>query len=280
MLRVAHLDLSASPLAPGRSPVRIRYRERGSGDPILVLHGGWGHDLYSFDAAIERLSRRYRMIAPDRSGYAGSTGIEDLPGDFHHRAVDETIAVMDEIGLARAGVWGHSDGAVIALLMALAAPDRVAALVVEAMHLWGAKPSSRAFFERAAEAPASFGEPVSAALAREHGPGWAEVVARHGRAWLRIAEAGAADLYGGRLGEISTPTLVVHGGRDPRTEPGELDAIRARLPRADFLVLPEGGHSPHSEPATAEVVTARVESFFSTVARPIQGRDQEHRCGD
>lgn len=265
MRTVAHLDLAASPLAPGSSPVRIQYREWGRGRPIVVLHGGWGHDLYSFEAAIERLAARYRVIAPDRSGYAGSTPIEDLPGDFHRRAVAETFAVLDRLGVDRAGIWGHSDGAVIAVLMALTAPERIAGVVLEAMHLWGAKPASRGFFERAAEGPASFGEAVSSALAREHGERWPQVVALHGRAWLRIADAGAPDLYDGGLPSLDVPALVVHGGNDPRTEPGELNAIRAALPTADWLVLPEAGHSPHSEPATAEAVTAAVNEFFDRV---------------
>ena len=61
------------------------------------------------------------------------------------------------------------------------------------------------------------------------------------------------------------PTLVIHGARDPRTEPGELDALRAALGDASarFAILPEGGHSPHSERATADEVTrARRQRFL------------------
>jgi pimeloyl-ACP methyl ester carboxylesterase len=58
---------------------------------------------------------------------------------------------------------------------------------------------------------------------------------------------------------------VIHGALDPRTEPGELnamrDALRPGIGPASFEILAEGGHSPHSERATADDVTRLVESF-------------------
>ena len=75
-------------------------------------------------------------------------------------------------------------------------------------------------------------------------------------------EADAADLYDGRLPEMRVRTLIVHGGRDPRTEPGELAALRAALPRADVAILEAGAHSPHSERAAADDVTRAVSEFL------------------
>ena len=87
-------------------------------------------------------------------------------------------------------------------------------------------------------------------LAREHGERWRDLIRTNGAAWLQIAAERTAhddDLYGGRLATLGVPALVVHGARDPRTEPGELDALRAALGGvATFAILPEGGHSPHS----------------------------------
>jgi pimeloyl-ACP methyl ester carboxylesterase len=81
-------------------------------------------------------------------------------------------------------------------------------------------------------------------------------------------------LYGGKLPGFQLPTLVIHGARDPRTEPGELDALRQALGRAGraagpvarFEILPEGGHSPHSERATADEVTRLARRFLATLA--------------
>lgn len=246
----------------------IYYREVGSGEPLVFLHGGWGYEVYPFDRQIAALEATHRIIIPDRMGYgrsprASSTNAR-IELDFHARAADETRALLDRLGLERPVLWGHSDGAVIALLLALATPDRVAALVLEAMHLGGHKPASRGFFETILRNPDSVGERVATTLARDHGAGWRELITRHSTVWLRLADERPpdADFYDGRLGGLRVPALVLHGARDPRTEPGELDAIRAALPHARFVVLPEGGHSPHSERATADRVTGIVAGFL------------------
>jgi pimeloyl-ACP methyl ester carboxylesterase len=118
--------------------------------------------------------------------------------------------------------------------------------------------------------PDDLGERVTAVLERDHGVRWRDLIRTNGEAWLRIASdpsAPGADLYGGRLGQLRVPTLVIHGARDPRTEPGELEAMRAALIGGDdgstrFRILAEGGHSPHSERATAEEVTRIAFEFL------------------
>jgi pimeloyl-ACP methyl ester carboxylesterase len=265
---VPYLDLAASALAPGVSPVRVYYRDAGAGPPIVILHGGWGYDIYPFERQIGALAPGYRVIAADRTGYGRSTRLERQATDFHRRAAGETFAMIEALQLDRPIVWGHSDGAVIALLMGLSDPDRLCGLVVEAAHFWRSKPGSREFFETMMRDPDGLGERVAGVLAREHGDGWRDLIRTNGDAWLRIAGdplAPAPDLYGGRLGELSLPTLVIHGALDPRTEPGEFDAMRDALRPgigpASFEILAAGGHSPHSERATADEVTRLVESF-------------------
>ena len=280
------IDLGSSPLAPGKSPVRVHYRDAGSGRPIVILHGGWGYEVYPFDRSIAALSPSHRVIAPDRTGYGHSARLDRQETDFHHRAAAETFAVIAALGLDRPILWGHSDGAVIALLMALDDPDRMSGLIVEAAHVYRRKPASRLFFETMMRDPDGLGERVTSVLAREHGDGWRDLIRTNGDAWLRIADdpaAPTADLYDGRLSTLRVPTLVIHGARDPRTEPGELEALReaigrthrsAPTPVADvgadsrvgpvrFEILAEGGHSPHSERATADRVTRAVHAFVS-----------------
>jgi pimeloyl-ACP methyl ester carboxylesterase len=249
------ISIARTPLAPGVSPARIHYRDFGSGSPIVVLHSGWGYDPYPFDRQIAALAPRHRIVIPDRSGYGGSPSIDILPPDFHHRAVEETLAVADGLKLQRPVVWGHSDGAVIALLLALAAPGRIAGAIVEAPHFFRRKPKSRRFFELVIANPAS-----------------TPVMRLHARTWLQIGEnaaSGSDDLYGGRLSELRVPLAVIRGDRDPRTEPGEVDMLTAASGvRPDVLTLPAGGHSPHSEPATADEVTRFVRRFLDSLARP------------
>jgi pimeloyl-ACP methyl ester carboxylesterase len=267
---VPHIELASSALLPGVSPVRVHYRDAGAGRPIVILHGGWGYEVYPFDRQIAALTGGYRVVAPDRSGYGQSGPIERQETDFHHRAAAETWSVIGALGLDRPILWGHSDGAVIALLMGLSAPDRVRQIIVEAGHFLRNKPSSRGFFEMMMGNPDDLGERVTAVLERDHSARWRDLIRTNGEAWLRIASdpsAPGADLYGGRLGQLRVPTLVIHGARDPRTEPGELEAMRAALIGGDdgstrFSILAEGGHSPHSERATAEEVTRIALEFL------------------
>jgi pimeloyl-ACP methyl ester carboxylesterase len=264
------LTLDASPLAPGRSPVHIDYRDAGHGPPVVFLHSGWGYEVYPFDRQAEALSGERRIVAPNRSGYGRSTPIDDLPTDFHDRAMRETHAVIDALDLERPFVWGHSDGAIVALMLALAAPERIAGVIVEATHFFKTKPHSRPFFDALIANPRSIGPTTSAQLERDHGPDWPEVIVRHSRAWRRIAAEAASpaeNFYGGRLGDIATPVLMIHGARDPRTEPGEIDALRRAFEarthaRTRISVLADGGHSPHSERATSDAVTKIAREFI------------------
>ena len=105
---------------------------------------------------------------------------------------------------------------------------------------------------------------------RDHGGRWRDVIRMNGLAWLRIGEtriASGDDLYGGRLASLRVPTLIVHGAKDPRTEPGELDALRAALPAARIALIREGGHSPHSERLAGGAATAAAEGFLADVTR-------------
>src|SRR5713226_8889985 len=117
------VELATSPHVPGITPVTIHYRDHGRGSPLIILHGGWGYDVYPFDQQIEAFGKQFRILIPDRSGYGHSTHIcADMPLDFHRRAAAETVALLDALGIPKAIFWGHSDGAVIAAMMGLHSP--------------------------------------------------------------------------------------------------------------------------------------------------------------
>lgn len=249
------MELAESRHAPGVKPVMIHYREYGQGKPLVFLHGGWGYGVYPFDAQIDALRREYRILIPDRSGYGRSSRVAgEMPVDFHNHAAEETIQVFDVLGIKRAVLWGHSDGAVIAAKIALRAPERCERLILEAFHLLKNKPRSRSFFERFSNLPEDLGEETQRLLAQDHGEDWARVPLRNCGAWIRIAdEAGSTneDLYGGRLGKLRVMTLFLHGRLDPRTEPGEMERVRKEVPQARVRFVENGKHSPHSETEAA-----------------------------
>lgn len=250
---IANID--ESPLAPGISPIEIHYRDSGTGSPLVFLHGGWGYEIYPFDRQIAALGDRYRVLIPDRTGYGRSLGIDHLPSDFHQRAAIETLHLLEALHVERPVLWGHSDGAVIAAMIGLAEPDRIQAVILEAFHFYRSKPGSRDFFETMAGDPALLGERVTTTLARDHGEDyWRKLIVMNGGAWLKIADESThpkQDLYDGKLGALRVPCLFLHGSRDPRTEPDEMEAVREQLPAARIEIIEGGAHSPHSESAAS-----------------------------
>ncbi len=252
------VELKNSPHAPGVRPVPIHCRDVGSGRPVVFLHGGWGYGVYPIDRQIEAFGEQVRFVIPDRSGYGRSAQLpRPMPTDFHRRAAEETLLVLDALGIERAVLWGHSDGAVVATMIGLSAPERCAHLVLEAFHFHRNKPGSHAFFQRFADHPEEVNEKAQSSLAADHGAKrWEQVIQRNCRVWLKLAAQSArpgedlgGDLYDGRLGELKEPVTFMLGRHDPRTEPGEMERAHEVLAGAEarFIFIKDGRHSPHSE---------------------------------
>jgi 3-oxoadipate enol-lactonase len=265
---VPFATLPESPLAPGMGPASIHYRDRGLGPAVVLLHGGWGYEAYPFGVQVDALAGGHRVLAPDRTGYGRSGRLPELPDGFHRPMAEETIRLLDVLGIERAALWGHSDGAVVAAWAAILFPDRVTAILLEALHFWTAKPGSLEFFRTGSEAPERFGDEVRRALVRDHGEAdWRGVVGMGARAWLRIIGRGmrdGEDLFDGRLGEVACPALLLHGTRDPRTEPGEIEAAARALPAARLSLL-EAGHAPHTSSTSGAACTRLAVEFLSEV---------------
>lgn len=261
------MELRESPHAPGVGPVRIHYREGGAGRPIVYLHGGWGYLCYPIDDQLRAFGRQYRFLMPDRSGHGLSTPVAgEMPVDFHQRAATETFLFMDAMQIDRSIVWGHSDGAVIGAFMALTHPERCERLILEAFHYFREKNGSREFFSRAAASPLNLGERTRNKLSADHGETyWPHVVRRNARVWLRIGQASTGpqdDLFGGKLRALRVPVLFVHGRKDPRTEPGEIERASQSIPGCEVHFIENGTHCPHNEAEAVEEFNAAARTVI------------------
>ena len=106
--------------------------EKGRGPALILLHGN-GEDGSYFSHQMEAFSDRYRVIAVDTRGH-GRTPRGDAPFTIRQFA-DDLLAFMDAQGLAKADILGFSDGGNIALVFALAHPERVGRLILNGANL-------------------------------------------------------------------------------------------------------------------------------------------------
>ena len=107
--------------------VHTWYAEHGTGDPLLLLHGAFT-DASEFGANIPALAERFHVFTPERRGHGHSP---DVPGPISYDLMAaDTVAFLEELEIGRAQLVGHSDGANVALLVALSRPDLVGRLVL------------------------------------------------------------------------------------------------------------------------------------------------------
>ena len=120
---------------------RVAYIDRGSGEPIVLLHG-CPFQSFEYSKVIPLLARHYRVIAPDLLGL-GDT-IVRLDDDYRlPNQVRMVVGLLDRLGIRRAHFVGHDHGGAIVQLMMDSYADRLVAVVltnVEAYDQWPSDP--------------------------------------------------------------------------------------------------------------------------------------------
>lgn len=230
-----------------RDGVRLYWKLEGEAErPPLVLLHAIGTDMGLWDAAVPALLRAFRLLRVDARGH----GASDAPAGDYGMAMlaADVLAAMDMAGIGKAAIAGVSLGGMIAMEMALAAPDRVTAL---ALVCTSAALDSAIWAERVVSVRADGVAAIAeAAMGRYLSPGFATAhpaIAASIRNTLvetpadGYAGAGAAirdmDLLG-RLSGIVVPTLVIAGDRDVSTPfAGHGERIAAAIPGARVLHL-------------------------------------------
>lgn len=104
----------------------MEYAERGTGRPILMIHGTGGGFDQGLHFAAPLVTAGYRVIAPSRFGYLRS----EFPANAGTAAqADAFVDLLDALGIERLPVAGGSAGALPAIEFAIRHPDRCSALV-------------------------------------------------------------------------------------------------------------------------------------------------------
>jgi pimeloyl-ACP methyl ester carboxylesterase len=111
----------------GVGGVTTWYAEHGTGDPLVLLHGGFS-DASEFGGTIPALAEHFHVFTPERRGHGHTP---DVPGPISYDLMAaDTAAFLDNLEIGRSHLVGHSDGANVALLVALSRPDLVDRLVL------------------------------------------------------------------------------------------------------------------------------------------------------
>ncbi|HEX3551092.1 MAG TPA: alpha/beta hydrolase [Candidatus Elarobacter sp.] len=237
---------------------------RYDGDPalasIVLLHEGLGSISLWRDFPRRLHERTGRtVVAYSRYGYGNSDVFAEPrePDYMHHEAQVVLPQLLAALGIERPILFGHSDGASIALIFAGAHPDRVRALVLEAPHVFVEDLSVRSI----AKAKTTFETTdLPARLARHHADaratffGWNDI-------WLdpRFRDWNI-EAYAER---VRRPVLLVQGTRDEYGTAAQLASIADRIPGTQTLLVPNAGHSPHRD--APELVLDRTAAFVESV---------------
>ncbi len=234
--------------------------------PGLLLVHGFGGAKEDFADHVDALAHDHRVVVFDHRGHGESDAPTD-PGAYSlDRLAADTLEVADATGLRDLRLLGHSMGGMVTRRMALAHPDRLAALV---------------FMDTSPGPPPGLDPELvafGAEIVREHGmgelkrvqdelsplgsaayerviverPGFREYTERKWASlspvmWMTLAvEIVDQPDQLDALAALSLPTLVVVGEQDQTFVPPSR-AIAATITGADLVVIPDAGHSPQFE---------------------------------
>ncbi len=249
--------------------VRIYHKVEGkAGRPAIVLLNSIGTEMAMWDRAVPYLLDHFLVVRIDTRGH----GASDAPaGDYSlPMLAGDVLAVMDAAGVEKAVIAGVSLGGMIAMELALAAPERVSGL---APICTTATVHGQMWADRIAKVRAAGMESiVDGVMPRfldadfvENCPEYAETIQR---AFLSTSPTGYSGCGAAirdmalldRLGEITAPTLVVIGTFDQATPlKGNGEFILAGIAGSKMAEVPGAHISPIGAPA--EIAAALVEHF-------------------
>jgi pimeloyl-ACP methyl ester carboxylesterase len=212
--------------------VKTWYAEHGSGDPLVLMHGGLV-DARFFGPNLDALAERFHVYTPERRGHGHTP---DVPGPITYQLMaDDTIAFLEAVVGEPADLMGHSDGAFTAMLVAMQRPELVKRLVL----------ISGGFHKKGEAAPDM--EWNVDELEGFLGPAYGEV-SPDGQDHFRvvatkIGEMAAVEpnLQASELAKVTQRTLVMFSDDDLMTLPHAVEMYDA-LPNAELAIVPGTSH--------------------------------------
>jgi pimeloyl-ACP methyl ester carboxylesterase len=221
--------------------LQLYYELHGSGSPLVLLHGGMLTIDLSFGDLIPALAGRHRLIAVELQGHGRTADIDRAITPAN--SASDVVALLDQLGIDRADVLGHSMGAAVAMELAVSFPDRVRSIVPmsvtvrpDGMHPDFSDPARMATSTRMPTQQdfAAFTEAYQRLSPHPE----------HFTEFMAALSSSDADLVGwsdAQLAGITAPVLVVLGDRDFMTV-AHGDLMLELIPGSRLAVLPNTTH--------------------------------------
>jgi pimeloyl-ACP methyl ester carboxylesterase len=273
--------------------VRIAYQVSGDGPfdvvwaPGTMSHLDLDWEMPQRALFFERFSKFCRLIRFDKRG----TGLSDRPVKMAtlEERTDDIRAVMDDVGIESANIFGVSEGGSMACLFAATYPQRVNSLLVwgaqarwiaSADHPWGqTQEQHNEMIAMIQDDWPSFDYITGpgAGMGRDAAPAAIESLARYMRAAASPSAVHAYEQMNGQidtrpiLPSIQAPTLVMNRTGDPCANVEAARDMASRIPGATFLEYPGNSHSMMLD--DMETVLSDIQEF-TTGERPVDSFDR------
>src|SRR3954469_9734761 len=215
--------------------LQLYYEVRGSGRPLVLLHGGLMTIDLNFGSMVEPLARNHRVVAVELQGH-GHTADVDRPMTIEDQA-DDVVALLDHLEIADADLFGFSLGGIVACAVALRAADRGGKLILASADVYRPPAHDTApIDDDRLPTPADFQEMRDAYEAVAPDP---EHFDAFGERLTAIVHGFAG--WTDELRTLRAPTLLMFGDRDFVPLP-DVVATAEVLPNAQLAVLPGTTH--------------------------------------
>lgn len=261
------------------SGLKINYRVAGSGDPLVLLHGGFGFDSRSWGPQLDTLNDEFNVVAWDAPGCGGS---DDPPESFCMEDYADSLGeFVRALGLTRPHILGLSFGGALALALYGRHPTLPRSLILAGAYAgWaGSLPADEVqrrvqrISEEVTQPPDDWLPKYLSGMLTESAPRemaeqtLALMSGIHPRASLTMLRAMAnADLRG-ILPDIDVPTLVLHGELDARSPLAVGKELHTKIPASKLVVLNGVGHLSNVE--AADAFNFEVRAFLRSLSSTI-----------
>src|ERR1700761_8910689 len=108
--------------------IKMYYEIHGSGQPLVLLHGGGSTIKTTFGTILPELAKTHKVIAVELQAH-GHTGDRNAPETFDQDAAD-VAELLKHLNISKADIFGFSNGGQTAMVMGIKYPDKVNKLII------------------------------------------------------------------------------------------------------------------------------------------------------